>query len=81
MKNNPKKGPFDLSVDLNKIPSYKSRFATMDGLTGGPINITGEKCDLSQAQDAASDLREKLKSGQDIRSTPSVILRRRGVRV
>jgi len=81
MKNNPKKGPFDLSVDLNKIPSYRTRFASMDNLTGGTINITGEKCDLSQAQDAAPDLREKLRSGQDIRSTPSVILRRKGVRV
>ena len=53
----------------------------MDSLTGGPINIEQEGCDLSKAVDAAPNLREKLNSGQDIRSNPSVILRRRGIRV
>lgn len=78
---NPKKGPFDLSVDLEKIPSFKTRFASMDNLTGGAINIDHQATNLSEAVDAAPSLREKLKSGQDIRSTPSVILRRKGIRV
>jgi len=79
MANNPKKGPFDLSIDLNKIPSYESRFKSMDSLGGG-INMTHpEPVDTSLAHDPL--LKEKLKSGQDVRSNPSVILRRRGVRV
>lgn len=81
MRKNPKKGPFDLSVDLTQIPSFRSRFTSMDHLTGGPIKTSFEKVDLSQAVDAEKDLRAKLASGQDIRSTPSVILRRKGVRV
>jgi len=78
---NPKKGPFDLSVDLTKIPSYRGRFNSMDSLTGGPIETKFDRVDLKQACDAEKDLRAKLGSGQDIRSTPSIILRRKGVRV
>lgn len=81
MKNNPKKGPFDLSIDLNKIPSYRTRFASMDNLAGGKIDLKTEACDIKPALDAEPNLREKLRSGQDIRSNPSVILRRKGVRV
>lgn len=77
---NPKKGPFDLSVDLDKIPSFGSRFASMDGLTGRPVKMEMEETDVTPALDAHS-LRAKLGSNQDIRSTPSIILRRKGVRV
>lgn len=66
MKNNPKKGPFDLSIDLTKIPSFRGRFASMDNLTGGTIDMTTQKCDLDQARDAEPNLREKLRSGQDV---------------
>lgn len=78
---NPKKGPFDLSVDLCKIPSYRTRFSSMDSLTGGPINIEFDPVDKSQATDAEKNLRAKLGSHTDIRSTPSIILRRKGIRV
>ena len=79
MANNPKKGPFDLSIDLDKIPGYASRFKTMDSL-GGIIDMQKpEPVDTNLANDPL--LKEKLRSGQDVRSNPSVILRRRGVRV
>lgn len=78
---NPKKGPFDLSVDLHKIPSYQTRFNSMDRLTGGPIDIKMDPVDRAQAADAEKNLRAKLNSGTDIRSTPSIILRRKGIRV
>lgn len=81
MSRNPKKGPFDLSVDLTQIPSFKSRFASMDSLTGGKINMPFEQVDLSQAQDADKNLRKKLASNTDIRSTPSIILRKKGINV
>ena len=53
----------------------------MDNLTGGAIDIDHQSTNLKEALDAAPSLREKLQSGQDIRSTPSVILRRKGIRV
>lgn len=79
MANNPKKGPFDLSINLNQIPSYGSRFIP-NTQSGEQINIIhDEEMDIKNASD--SKLVDKLKSGQDVRSNPSVILRRNGVRV
>lgn len=80
MKRNPKKGPFDLSVDLMQIPSFRSRFASMDSLTGSPIKMDAP-CETNPIANPEPDLRERLRSGTDIRSTPSIILRRKGVRV
>lgn len=80
MSRNPKKGPFDLSVDLCRIPSFETRFASMDKLVDAlPMSRTTE-ADLNQATDA-ENLRQKLRSNQDIRSNPNVILRRKGIRV
>lgn len=80
MANNPKKGPFQASIDLNQIPGYRSRFASLDSLIGpAKINMQPfEPTDLSIAVDA-ENLREKLGSHQDIRSNPGIILRRRGM--
>lgn len=80
MGNNPKKGPFDLSVDLDKIPSYKTRFNSMDSLTGGAIDMKVSRTDPGEACDP-ENLREKLRTGTDQRSLPSIILRRKGIRV
>lgn len=77
---NPKKGPFDLSVDLDKIPGYRNRFLSMDRL-GNIVNQECDKVDLSQAKDAEKNLREKFVTGTDPRSLPSIILRRNGRRV
>lgn len=82
--NNPKQGPFDSSYDLNKIPSYQSRFASMDSLVGEKIDM--QNCNEKEREgfyktDEHEKLRAKLGSGQDIRTNPSIILRRKGVRV
>lgn len=77
---NPKRGPFDLSIDLEQIPGYKARFMTMDRVAP-QINLELESVSTKPAQDQFTNLREKLQSGQDQRSLPSVILRRKGVRV
>lgn len=74
-----KKGPFNISVDLEQIPSYASRFASMDGLTANPIKLDLAPVDLSIAMDAEKDLGKKLGSRQDIRSNPGIILRRYGL--
>ena len=79
MANNPKKGPFDLNIDLDKIPSYATRFKSMDSM-GSCINMEPMPVsDTSLASDP--NLKAKIKSGQDVRSNPSVILRRQGKRV
>lgn len=80
MANNPKKGPFDLSVDLDKIPGYKSRFNTLDSL-GNIIKPESERVSITPAVDQHKNLRQKFNSGQDPHTLPSTILRRKGVRV
>lgn len=77
---NPKKGPFDLSVDLEKIPGYSSRFLSLDAASGPQISMTG-KPPCEQVREKDSELRARLATGADQRSLPSVILRRKGVRV
>lgn len=78
---NPKKGPFDLSIDLDKIPSYKGRFMSMDRVSGQCIDLKIESVSTKPAQDAEKDLRAKFGTGTDQRSLPSIILRRKGLRV
>ena len=75
-----KKGPFDASIDLTQIPGYAARFNTA-GNIGQQVNIKLESCDLSDAADATKNLRAKFRSGTDVRSLPSVILRRKGQKV
>jgi len=77
---NPKKGPFDLSVNLENIPSYRSRFLSMDAVSGPQIKMTGNP-PSEQVREKDSELKARLASGTDTRSLPSVILRRKGVRV
>lgn len=81
MIRNPKKGPFELSVDLEKIPSFKSRFMSLDRMTGQCVNTELESVSTKPAQDQEKDLRAKLGTGTDPRSLPSIILRRKGLRV
>lgn len=77
---NAKKGPFELSIDLEQIPSYRARFGSVDK-TGGQINLKLEGESTAYAQDQSKNLREKLCSGQNQFSLPSVILRRKGLKV
>lgn len=74
---NPKKGPFDASIDLEQIPGYKARFNTA-GNIGATINTQLKSPDISEAADHDKNLRAKFKSGTDIRSLPSIILRKKG---
>lgn len=74
-----RKGPFDSNIDLKQIPSYQTRFMSMDKL-GSQINMQApEPTDLAEAMDK-ENLREKLGSHQDIRSNPGIILRRWGMK-
>lgn len=77
---NPKKGPFDLSVDLEKIPSYRTRFQSMDAMAGG-LKLKQEPVSTEAARDQHKNLREKLGTMTDRHTLPSVILRRKGIRV
>lgn len=76
-----KKGLYQSTISLNQIPSYQTRFLSMDKLGSVGIPLTMEKSDADLAADAEKDLRVKFASGQDQRSLPSVILRRKGVKV
>lgn len=78
---NPKKGPFDLSVDLDMIPGYRSRFLSMDVASGPQIKMSDSGPSTEQIREKDSELKSRLGSGTDTRSLPSVILRRKGVRV
>lgn len=78
---NPKKGPFDLSVNLETIPSYRSRFMSMDAVSGPQIKMSNTPSSNEQVREKDSELKARLASGTDPRSLPSVILRRKGVRV
>lgn len=80
MKRNPKQGPFDLSIDLTQIPSFKARFGRVDP-NGDKINLEMKTVSTKVAQDAEKDLRAKFGTGTDPRSLPSIILRRQGKRV
>ena len=75
---NPRKGPFDLNIDLEQIPSYQTRFKSLDSM-GSSISMAKPKQVIKETPDL--NLREKIGSGQDPRSLPSVILRRKGIRV
>lgn len=77
---NTKKGPFDISIDLEQIPGFKARFGSVDP-RGGVIKFEQESVSTEAARDTSKDLRAKLGSGQNRFTLPSVILRRKGVRV
>ncbi len=77
---NPKKGPFDLSVDLDQIPGFRARFGRV-GPHAEIIDLKQEYVSTLPAQDAEKDLRAKFGSGQNQFTLPSVILRRNGKRV
>lgn len=76
---NPKKGPFDLNIDLTQIPSFKTRFSSLDRFGKATKMERPEHVDHAIVADP--DLKQKIGSMQDPRSNPSVILRRNGIRV
>ena len=75
---------FGFQFDVDKSPSASSRVSSMERLTGG-IKYDGKLNELSSSvKDLVKDptpLREKLRSGSDIRTTPSIILRKKGIGV
>ena len=77
---NAKKGPFQLSIDLTQIPSFKTRFMSLDRVAGG-INLKQEYVSTKPARDADKNLREKFGSGHNPFTVPSTILRKKGLGV
>jgi len=76
---NPKRGPFDLSIDLEKIPSYRSRFTSLNGVVP-QANLKMKQESTAPARDADKNLREKFCTGTNPYSLPSIILRKKGVK-
>lgn len=72
------KSMFGLTVDLRQIPGYRARFGSVDKF-GNIIDIKMDSVDIKPALDAEPNLAAKLQSGQDIRSNPGIILRRKGI--
>lgn len=76
MKN--RKNIFGITFDPAMQPGHQTRNKSLDSLIGDTFPKI--KCDESDGGIFnESNLRDKFKSGLDIRITPSVILRKKGV--